>query len=57
MKAFALMIVSASIYALLGNVSSEVINGYLLNADASFALFVIGFGVGVYLAYQLEWID
>lgn len=57
MKAFALMIVSASVYCLLGNVTSQVLTDSLLNGDASFVLFVIGFGAGVYLAYQLEWID
>ena len=57
MKAFALMIISGSLYALLGNVSSQVINGYLLNGDANFVLFILGFGVGVYFAYQWNWID
>lgn len=57
MKTFALMIVSGSVYCLLGNVTSQVLNGNLLNGDNSFALFIIGLVLGVFTARELDWID
>ena len=57
MKTFALMIVSGSLYCLLGNVMSEVLTNSLLNGDTSFALFIIGLVFGVFTARELDWID
>lgn len=56
MKTFALMIVSGSIYALIGNAFSALVNDAWLNGDANLAMFLIGMGVGVYFARQWDWI-
>ncbi len=57
MKTLALAIVSGTIYTAIAIAITSAVSEGVLGGDDKLALFLIGFGLGIFTAKRFEWID